>query len=70
TEESKYLNAFVKLFDWVWTYQIDHEWGGWYQDVHWESGKPVTTEKGREWKTSFHTSRALIRISTALRRMI
>ncbi len=70
TEESKYLNAVVKLFDWVWTYQIDHECGGWYQDVHWENGEPVTTDKGREWKTSFHTSRALIRISTALRKMV
>ena len=70
TEVPEYLDAFVKLFEWVWTYQIDHEYGGWYQDVQWESGEPVTTDKGREWKTAFHTSRALIRISTALRKLL
>jgi mannobiose 2-epimerase len=70
TEEQKYLKAFVKLFDWVWAYQIDHECGGWYQDVHWENGEPVNTDKGGEWQSSFHTSRALIRISSTLRKMI
>jgi mannobiose 2-epimerase len=70
TKEQRYLNAFVQLFDWVWTFQIDHECGGWYQDVQWKSGEPVTTDKGREWKTSFHSGRALIRISTALRKMV
>ena len=70
TEDPKYLTAFVELFDWVWTYQIDHEYGDWYQDVYWESGEPVTTDKGWEFKTSFHVGRALIRISTALRKMI
>lgn len=70
TENWKYFTAFVKLFDWVWTYQIDHEYGGWYQDVYWKTGEPVTTDKGREWKTAFHTSRVLIRISNTLRNMI
>lgn len=70
TANPNYLHAFIKLFDWVWTYQIDHEYGSWYQDVNWENGEPVTTDKGGEWKTSFHTSRALIRISAALRKII
>jgi mannose/cellobiose epimerase-like protein (N-acyl-D-glucosamine 2-epimerase family) len=60
TRQRKYLDAFLELFDWIWTYQIDHECGDWYQDVSWDSGKPLTMEKGLEWKTAFHTSRALI----------
>ena len=70
TRESKYFDAFVKLFDWIWTYQIDHEYGGWYQDVYWDSGKPVTTDKGSEWKTAFHTSRALMQVIQVINKII
>jgi len=66
SEAQRYLDAFLKLFDWVWIRQIDHECGGWYQDTDWETGTPATTDKGREYKTSFHTSRALIRVASAL----
>ena len=70
TQDGKYLSAFTRLFEWVWKYQIDHECGDWYQDVHWESGQPVTTDKGREFKTAFHAGRALIRTSEALQSII
>jgi mannose/cellobiose epimerase-like protein (N-acyl-D-glucosamine 2-epimerase family) len=70
TRQRKYLDAFEKLFDWIWTYQIDHECGDWYQDVSWDSGKPLTTDKGREWKTAFHASRALIQASQVIDRII
>jgi mannobiose 2-epimerase len=69
TRERKYYDALRKLFNWVWTYQIDHEYGDWYQEVHWDTGEPVTTDKGNEWKTSFHAGRALIRIAEALQRL-
>lgn len=67
TKDPKYLKALDALFDWIDRYQIDHECGDWYQDVYWENGQPVTTDKGGEFKTSFHASRALIRIVQALR---
>ncbi len=70
TGQSRYGDAFVKLFDWVWTYQVDHEYGGWYVDVHWDSGRPVTTDKGPEWKTAFHTSRALMQVSRTIDRIV
>jgi len=66
TKESKYFDAFVKLFQWIWTYQIDHEYGDWYQYVYWNSGRPLTTDKGSGWKTAFHTSRALIQVSQVI----
>ena len=61
TSETKYLEAFVKLWRWIWRHQIDHEFGDWYQDVTWPHGVPTTTDKGNEFKTAFHVSRALIR---------
>ena len=70
TREPEYLDALVKLFGWIWNYQIDHECGDWYQDVYWDSGKPLTTEKGGEWKTAFHASRALIQTSQAIDRIV
>jgi mannose/cellobiose epimerase-like protein (N-acyl-D-glucosamine 2-epimerase family) len=60
----------VRVFELIKDRVIHTEYGGWHQDVHWENGEPVTTDKEREWKTAFHTSRALIRISTALRKMV
>jgi len=70
TGSPNYLSAFEKLFDWIWAYQIDHRYGGWYQEVRWDTGEPVTTDKGREWKAAFHASRALIRTSDALRQIL
>lgn len=70
TRDPKYLKALFSLFDWIDRFQIDHECGDWYQDVYWESGQPVTTDKGGEFKTSFHAGRALIRTAEALRSWI
>ncbi|MBI4558249.1 MAG: AGE family epimerase/isomerase [Candidatus Hydrogenedentes bacterium] len=70
TEHPRYLEAFIKLFDWIWTFQIDHEYGDWYQETFWDSGQAVTTHKGGEWKTAFHASRALVRVATTLRKML
>jgi mannobiose 2-epimerase len=70
TRQRKYFDALVQLFEWIWKHQIDHECGDWYQDVHWDSGEPLTTNKGSEWKTAFHASRALIQASQAIDRII
>jgi mannobiose 2-epimerase len=70
TKERRYYDALIKLFQWIWTYQIDHDYGGWYQDVDWLSGRPSTTDKGAEWKTAFHSSRALIQLGRAIDRIL
>ncbi len=70
TRERRYLDALVKLFGWIWECQIDHECGDWYQEVSWDSGKPLTTEKGGEWKTAFHAGRALMQTSEVIDRII
>jgi mannobiose 2-epimerase len=69
TKDSRYLNAFTKTFEWCWEYQIDHECGDWYQDIDPDTNKPVTTEKGSEFKTAFHVTRAMIRICDTIQRM-
>lgn len=70
TEDRKYLRALWTQFDWTHRYQIDHECGDWFQDTDWDSGAPVTTDKGREFKTSFHAGRALIRVADTLRGLL
>lgn len=66
TDDHRYFEALVKTFDWVYRFQVDHEWGDWYQDTRWDSGMPLITDKGREFKTAFHAGRALIRTINAL----
>jgi mannose/cellobiose epimerase-like protein (N-acyl-D-glucosamine 2-epimerase family) len=68
TGERRYLDGFLRLFDWIWTCQIDHEYGDWYQEVDWD-GEPLSLEKGGEWKTAFHASRALIQASQVIERI-
>ncbi len=70
TQNPVYLVLLARLFDWIWRHQIDHEYGDWYQEVQWDTGVPVTTDKGGEFKTAFHAGRALIRVITALRTML
>jgi len=70
TREPGDLDGRVKLVGGIWAYQIDHECGDWYQDVNWDSGKPLTTEKGGEWKTAFHARRALIQTSRVIDRIV
>jgi mannose/cellobiose epimerase-like protein (N-acyl-D-glucosamine 2-epimerase family) len=64
-----YLEAFLRLFDWIWRHQIDHEFGDWYPEVAWDTGQPLSLEKGPEWKTAFHVSRALIQAGRFIERI-
>lgn len=68
--DPRYADALIKLWDWIWHHQIDHECGDWYQDTRWDTGQPLTTDKGGEWKTAFHVSRALVRLSEGIQRIV
>ncbi len=70
TRDTRYAHALLKAFDWIERYQIDHECGDWYQEVHWETGLPISTDKGGEFKTSFHAGRALIRVAEGVRTLL
>jgi len=58
----EYLLKLIEEFNWISQYQVDHVYGSWYQDINGVTFKPVTLDKGGEWKTAFHTSRALIKL--------
>lgn len=62
TGADRYRRAFIKQCEWIWKRQIDHECGDWYLEIDPTTGAPLTTEKGGEWKTAFHVSRALMRV--------
>ncbi len=69
TQDTRYLNAFIETFEWCWDFQIDHEFGDWFQDINPETNQPVTKDKGNEFKTAFHITRAMIRICETVGRM-
>jgi mannose/cellobiose epimerase-like protein (N-acyl-D-glucosamine 2-epimerase family) len=69
TGTAVYLGAFQKQFDWICTGQADREAGGWFEATTWWDGRPLGFEKGDAGRCPFHETRALIRVSRALRGM-
>jgi mannobiose 2-epimerase len=70
TGAARYLIAFERQFDWVWSHQIDHECGDWFDSTDWRTGKPLTLVKGHEWKEPYHGARALMEVSRRLSALI
>jgi cellobiose epimerase len=66
TGEPRYLAAFARQFAWVWTHQIDHAGGDWFEATSWRDGRPLSFVKGDEWKEPYHGARALMEVSRAL----
>jgi mannobiose 2-epimerase len=65
----RYYNAFLKQWDFIWNYQIDHEHGEWHETVSPE-GKPHPGQaKGTVWKASYHNGRALMNVAEGLREL-
>jgi mannobiose 2-epimerase len=65
TREPRYLTAFARQFDWVWTHQIDHEGGDWVETAA-RDGRPLSLVKGHAWKDPYHGARALMEVSRGL----
>lgn len=69
--DRSYLLAFEKQWEWIYTYQIDHQAGDWYRDTDYVTGRAADTMKGNHgWKTCYHNGRALIRVSQELREIL
>ncbi|MBN2425938.1 MAG: AGE family epimerase/isomerase [Calditrichaceae bacterium] len=59
-KENHYNEAFEKQWEYIKSYLIDYEYGGWYEyglDQNPEAGE---RPKAHDWKVSYHDSRALI----------
>jgi mannose/cellobiose epimerase-like protein (N-acyl-D-glucosamine 2-epimerase family) len=50
------------------TYQIDHEDGGVYESLH-ADGAVANPSKARMWKGGYHDGRALMNVTARLRKL-
>ncbi len=67
-ETTKYWDAFVKEWDWISKYQIDHTNGGWWATVQ-ADGTPASRVKADMWTESYHQARAMLNVSERLRKL-
>jgi len=67
-ETPRYWNAFLKQWDFISEFQIDHANGGWYPTVH-ADGTPASRTKSDRWTECYHQGRAMLNVSASLRRM-
>jgi mannobiose 2-epimerase len=69
SQTSRYWDAFVKQWDFIWNCQSDHRHGGWYETVSAEGRPKPGQAKGTVWKAAYHDGRALMNVSERLRRL-
>jgi mannobiose 2-epimerase len=67
-ETTRYWDAFVKEWDWISKYQIDHTNGGWWATVQ-ADGTPASRVKADMWTESYHQGRAMMNVSDRLRKL-
>lgn len=61
-EESQYTEAFIGMWRYMKTYQIDPIHGGWYSNGIDEEPESKTARKAHPWKSAYHNGRALVRV--------
>ena len=59
-EEEKYYQVFLKQWEYMKTYLIDHEYGGWYYNGLDNNPEMIKANKTSDWKVNYHDSRALM----------
>jgi len=59
-EEEKYHEAFEKQWEYIKTYMIDHEHGGWYINGLDNSPRAEQAPKASPWKVNYHNARTLM----------
>jgi mannobiose 2-epimerase len=58
-DSMQYFEKFKKLWQYVNTYMIDHQYGDWYASGLDKEPETKTALKGHIWKASYHQFRAL-----------
>lgn len=69
TEDPKYWQAYKNVFDFTFNKVINHTVGEWWPLLSRE-GEPIWRHMGHEWKTNYHTVRAMIQSIKRLNRII
>lgn len=59
-ERDKYLEYFMKLWDYIKTHQIDQEYNGWFEWGQDTSPQTRQNLKGNIWKTNYHDGRSMM----------
>ena len=67
-ETDRYWRAFELTWGFVNKYQVDHEFGGWWDTVD-AAGKVTSARKAHDWKAGYHDGRALMNIEETLRKL-
>ena len=67
-ETTQYWDAFIKEWDWITKYQIDHTSGGWWATVQ-ADGTPASRVKADMWTECYHQGRAMLNVSERLRKL-
>ncbi|HEY1628459.1 MAG TPA: AGE family epimerase/isomerase, partial [Tepidisphaeraceae bacterium] len=67
-ENPQYFKDFQMQWNFIKTYQIDHEDGGVYESLH-ADGAVANPSKARMWKGGYHDGRALMNVTARLRKL-
>ncbi len=67
-ETTTYWDAFVRQWDWISRFQIDHTNGGWWPTVS-ADGTPASRVKADAWTECYHQGRAMLNVSERLRKL-
>ncbi|WP_373519669.1 AGE family epimerase/isomerase [Pricia sp.] len=66
-EEKHYETLFEKQWQYIDSYLIDHEHGGWYPEGLDTDAEAKKAAKAQVWKVNYHTIRSLINVITMLK---
>lgn len=66
-EDERYYSSFIKLWEYINTYLIDHEHGGWFIEGIDNNPEARSAPKATVWKVNYHTARALMNCIAMLR---
>jgi mannose/cellobiose epimerase-like protein (N-acyl-D-glucosamine 2-epimerase family) len=64
----RYDEKFLRQWQYIETYLIDHEYGGWYQGGLDREPQARTALKGQIWKAAYHDARAMMNVIRRLER--
>jgi mannobiose 2-epimerase len=66
-DKMRYYEHFKKMWQYIQTYIIDHEYGDWFEEGLDREPQRKTALKGHIWKATYHQSRALLNCIERLR---
>jgi len=66
-EETEYYDLFKKQWDYITTYLIDYNHGGWYDAGLDTSPEAAKRAKAQIWKVNYHNTRSLINVTQMLK---